>query len=90
MIPQMWPTIISVSVLCLTGTWQLFALPIALSGTTEGSIKSLDTLAVVFYRWAFGREGFGMASAMMVLVALFLLAGSIISQFFIKKTTVEY
>ena len=90
MIPQMWPTIIAVSVLCLTGTWQLFALPIALAGTAEGSIKSLDTLAVVFYRWAFGREGFGMASAMMVIVALFLLAGSILSQFFIKKTTVEY
>ena len=89
-IPQLWPTIISVSVLCLTGTWQLFALPVALAGTSEGSIKSLDMLAVVFYRWAFGREGFGMASAMMVLVALFLLAGSAFSQYMVKKKTVEY
>ena len=43
-LPQLWPTIISVSVLCFTGTWQLFAIPIALSGTSEGAIKSLDTV----------------------------------------------
>lgn len=90
MIPQMWPTIIAVSVFCLTGTWQLFALPVALAGTSHGSIQSLDTIAVVFYRWAFGREGFGMASAMMLLIALFLFSGSVGMQYFVKKKTIEY
>lgn len=89
-LPQMWPTTISVSILCFTGTWQLFAIPIALSGTSEGAIKSLDTIAVVYYRWAFGREGFGLASALMVLVALVLFAGSLYSQYLVKRKTVEY
>ncbi|WP_455382986.1 carbohydrate ABC transporter permease, partial [Salinispira pacifica] len=73
-LPQLWPTFISVSILCFTGTWQLFAIPVALSGTSEGAIKSLDTVAVVYYRWAFGREGFGMASALMVVIAIVLFA----------------
>ncbi len=90
MVPQMWPTIISISVFCLTGTWQLFALPVALSGTSHGSIKSIDTIAVVFYRWAFGREGFGMASALMFIVASFLFLGSIGFQYVAKKKTVDY
>lgn len=89
-IPQMWPSIIAVSVLCFTGTWQLFALPVALTGTTHGGVKSIDVLAVVFYRWAFGREGVGLASAMMVIIALLLLLGSLILQNLIKKKTVEY
>lgn len=89
-LPQMWPTVISVSILAFTGTWQLFAIPIALSGTSEGAIKSLDTVAVVYYRWAFGREGFGMASALMVLIALVLFTGSLYSQYLVKKKTVEY
>jgi ABC-type sugar transport system permease subunit len=90
MLPQMWPTMIAVSVFCLTGTWQLFALPVALAGTSHGSIQSLDTIAVVFYRWAFGREGFGMASAMMLLVALFLFLGSLGMQYIVKKKAIEY
>ena len=90
-IPQMWPTFIAVSVLCFTGTWQLFALPVALSGTVSGGVKSIDVLAVVFYRWAFGgREGIGLASAMMAILALFLFAGSVFSQYLVKKKTVEY
>ncbi|MCK4516391.1 MAG: sugar ABC transporter permease [Spirochaetaceae bacterium] len=89
-LPQLWPTTIAVSILCFTGTWQLFAIPIALSGTSEGAIKALDTVAVVYYRWAFGREGFGMASALMVLIALGLFAGSVASQRLMKRKTIDY
>lgn len=89
-LPQLWPTTISVSILCLTGTWQLFAIPIALSGTSKGAIKALDTVAVVYCRWAFGREGFGMASALMVLIALGLFVGSIGAQRLMKRKTVDY
>lgn len=89
-VPQMWPSIISASVVCFTGTWRLFDMPVALAGSTAGGIKSLDVLAVVFYRWAFSTVGFGYASAMMVIVSLVLLIGSIIQIGMIRRTSVEY
>lgn len=89
-VPQMWPTIIAASVLCFTGTWRLFDIPVALAGSTVGGIKSLDVLAVVFYRWAFSRVGFGYASAMMVIVGLILLIGSVFQIGLLRRTAVEY
>jgi raffinose/stachyose/melibiose transport system permease protein len=89
-IPQMWPTILAASVLCFTGTWRLFDMPVALAGSTVGGIKSLDVLAVIFYRWAFSTVGFGYASAMMLIVSVVLLAGSAIQIGLIRRTTVEY
>lgn len=90
MIPQMWPSIISASVLCFTGTWRLFDIPVALAGSTAGGIKSLDVLAVVFYRWAFSRVGFGYASAMIVIVGFILLIGSVFQLDLLRRGTVEY
>ena len=89
-VPQMWPTIIAAGVLCFTGTWRLFDIPVALAGSTVGGIKSLDVLAVIFYRWAFSTVGFGYASAMMLIVSVVLLAGSVIQIGLIRRTTVEY
>ena len=89
-IPQMWPTIISASILCLTGTWRLFDIPVALAGSTGGGIRSLDVLALVFYRWAFSTVGFGYASAMMVIVSLILLAGSAFFVTMLRRTSEEY
>lgn len=89
-IPQMWPTIIAASVIAFTGTWRMFDIPVALAGSTAGGIKSLDVLAVVFYRWAFSTVGFGYASAMMVIVSIVLLVGSVIQIGLIRRTGVEY
>jgi len=89
-IPQMWPTIIAASVICFAGSWQVFAIPVGLAGTTHGGVKSLDLLAVVFYRWAFSKVGFGYASAMMFLVTLVLFGGSILHLLLVKAKTVEY
>jgi ABC-type sugar transport system permease subunit len=89
-IPQMWPTIIAASVIAFTGTWRMFDIPVALAGSTAGGIKSLDVLAVVFYRWAFGTVGFGYASAMMVIVSIVLLVGSVLQIGLIRRASVEY
>ena len=89
-VPQMWPTIIAASVICFTGTWRMFDIPVALAGSTAGGIKSLDVLAVVFYRWAFSTIGFGYASAMMAIVAMVLLVGSVLQIGLIRRSTVEY
>jgi len=90
MLPQMWPTIITASVITFTGTWRLFDIPVALAGSTAGGIKSLDVLAVVFYRWAFSTVGFGYASAMMAIVGLILFFGSLIQVAVLQRTSVEY
>ena len=68
----------------------MFDIPVALAGSTAGGIKSLDVLAVVFYRWAFSTVGFGYASAMMVIVSIVLLIGSVIQIGLIRRTGVEY
>lgn len=90
MIPQMWPTIIAASVIAFTGTWRVFDIPVALAGSSAGGIKSLDVLAVVFYRWAFSTVGFGYASAMMVIVSIILLVGAVIQIAFMGKARVDY
>lgn len=90
MIPQMWPTIIAASVIAFTGTWRVFDIPVALAGSSAGGIKSLDVLAVVFYRWAFSTVGFGYASAMMVIVSIILLVGAVIQIGFIGRARVDY
>ena len=90
MIPQMWPTIIAASVIAFTGTWRVFDIPVALAGSSAGGIKSLDVLAVVFYRWAFSTIGFGYASAMMVIVSVILLIGAVIQIAFMSRTKVDY
>jgi ABC-type sugar transport system permease subunit len=90
MIPQMWPTIIAASVIAFTGTWRVFDIPVALAGSSAGGIKSLDVLAVVFYRWAFSTIGFGYASAMMVIVSVILLVGAVIQIAFMHRARVDY
>jgi len=80
-LPLLTPVIGIVTVLTFIGNFNVFGIVWALGGVFGGPVGSTDVLGLVFYRTAFrgGVDAFGLASALAVLMFVFIFGVSILA-----------
>jgi raffinose/stachyose/melibiose transport system permease protein len=81
-LPLLVPVVGTVTVLTFIGNYNVFGLVWAMGGVEGGPAGSTDVLGLLFYRTAFrgGVDAFGVASALAVIMFVFILGISLLFQ----------
>lgn len=95
-LPLMMPAITIMSVLTFIQAFEAFELVYAMQGSMGEPFFSTDTLAVYFYRLAFGGSGgtemiaIGLGSALAVILFFIVASMSAVSLYFLRKKEVQH
>ena len=89
-VPMLWDTIRTAIIFLAIGAMDLFAIVTVMTNGTGGPSRAADVVPVYLYSKAFSEGQFGYATAMGLVLLIFVLTLSIISLRFTARESVEY